>query len=1233
MAIVPSPPAITLDPSTALAGLVVDVPVRVAVNAIAGSSNTTALGLKLRLTFFGANPMYIVRAQASDMMSGWSTRDIELLVRKAGDTQARAPCCRTTANIVALQLGRPIDPKRFRPAWLNVSAMAAGWDWDYLQGPEDLEAERLFDYGLLAPVDTGPWRRFTCADKYLAGPGSPQAWGTASGNGIGAATNQGRNKRVAVVPEGFSWATTAAGWGPLPSCVTHWSSWVASTPYGRVLSPLPRFINTGFTAWANAGGSPLMFVMRCNPQHYYLVHEFGHRVGMAHATAYRLNDSADAKPPTSPLGPGVMEDTYSDRLDMMACCKGDYSLHNRILSGWVPARERVTLSLADLTPAAQPANGAAATPRVRRYSLWPFDRPESKGQLKGASLRLEDGKVLVLGFRSTPFWQDVRIKANASNPYSEERPLAPEHMRSNVQGLSVEYSKRYLDAPGNMAWSIRGLLDFNMAFARFPDALPPTPGAYPPNPPGAVFTLLREGDAFLDEEHNLLLAVERIAQCAEQPLVPVYSYSVPNFYGFRGENPGEEASRRADYSGYAAGIKCLQLRVVTGVMASPGTLDARVQLQGLDEQQRLVLGGDQCGFPVTPSLQLVLPDGVEVITIVWRDNLNRTVALDTTAVQLPPLAPLMEASVANTEQCNSGCDWSYHVKILAADGAQTQIDMSFSSASLSALQMTATYSYYLKRSILQARELHSIPVVRQPPQRTTSSQGQQLLSQPATLDALAQQVFGANVIPDSTCSKQWSLSLNLDVPASALEAPSDSSTRLTQLLKVYAGDGTALSGAAALGWPTVHLRVSQAAATLLVQWGDGAANSREQMVGPWSNCSARCGGGWASREVRCMRVGGRGSPPAQVPLEECPLAEEVPVGSRQCNTAACPSQALHVLASEHSSCGRGCTVLGSEADGGQLVCINSLGQVQPLAQCCESCSSSTDWTSIQWSSSASSLPPFSSASLGSGVRALQPAGKVPRNASLATVVMQGGLSNVCQARDKCSDGVRWQLGGWSPCSTSCGGGYKRRSATCVSVTGDAVSEQQCIKSLGGVPSELLTAECASRPCLLHTWKVSAWSTCGGDASFGHASRSVHCVSSHGTSTSPVDESRCKSAPPAKSVTCLQLSQSAICRPGFVADTAFAAQDCVGHGSCTMNGCQCEAGWHGQFCEVPDSCAGVMTKSDKCCASGVLDVQGACCDYGAVLDSWGACCAAGRVDKCGKCGGSSWTVDITVSAAG
>lgn len=137
-------------------------------------------------------------------------------------------------------------------------------------------------------------------------------------------------------------------------------------------------------------------------------------------------------------------------------------------------------------------------------------------------------------------------------------------MRNNVAGLSVEYSKRYLDAAGEhlehiahqrlslirahqpmlcpsctsaadpwaelfkrclpagvgaSQWSVRGLLDFNLAFKRFPDALPSEPGSYPPNPPGAAFTLLREGDAWLDEDHNLLVAVERVAACTDTPKV------------------------------------------------------------------------------------------------------------------------------------------------------------------------------------------------------------------------------------------------------------------------------------------------------------------------------------------------------------------------------------------------------------------------------------------------------------------------------------------------------------------------------------------------------------------------------------------------------------------------------------------------------------------------------------------------------------------------------------------
>jgi hypothetical protein len=63
-------------------------------------------------------------------------------------------CCRQTALIVTSQLGRPIHTRQFRPKSLESAAAAAGWSPSYMQGPEDLEAERLFDYGMLAPFES-----------------------------------------------------------------------------------------------------------------------------------------------------------------------------------------------------------------------------------------------------------------------------------------------------------------------------------------------------------------------------------------------------------------------------------------------------------------------------------------------------------------------------------------------------------------------------------------------------------------------------------------------------------------------------------------------------------------------------------------------------------------------------------------------------------------------------------------------------------------------------------------------------------------------------------------------------------------------------------------------------------------------------------------------------------------------------------------------------------------------
>ena len=56
----------------------------------------------------------------------------------------------------------------------------------------------------------------------------------------------------------------------------------------QVVAPLPpRRINPGYTAWSSSGGSPHIFMLRCAPQLYYLVHEMGHRLGLPHASVWK----------------------------------------------------------------------------------------------------------------------------------------------------------------------------------------------------------------------------------------------------------------------------------------------------------------------------------------------------------------------------------------------------------------------------------------------------------------------------------------------------------------------------------------------------------------------------------------------------------------------------------------------------------------------------------------------------------------------------------------------------------------------------------------------------------------------------------------------------------------------------------------------------------------------------------------------------------------------------------
>ncbi|KAI3423310.1 hypothetical protein D9Q98_010721 [Chlorella vulgaris] len=164
---------------------------------------------------------YLARVEVTSTEGLITTHDHAFLVRKAGDP-GTAPCCRHSAVPVAGQLGRPISDVRYhlhqRDPTSAAQAAALGWSAAYWQR-EDLEAERLFDFSVLAPLTSAtPLAILTCQDTRMAGAGSPVLTGTTQAL---APSSTGHNKQLALVPAGFNWATSSEQ----VECQQHWSGW------------------------------------------------------------------------------------------------------------------------------------------------------------------------------------------------------------------------------------------------------------------------------------------------------------------------------------------------------------------------------------------------------------------------------------------------------------------------------------------------------------------------------------------------------------------------------------------------------------------------------------------------------------------------------------------------------------------------------------------------------------------------------------------------------------------------------------------------------------------------------------------------------------------------------------------------------------------------------------------------------------------------------------------------
>ncbi len=174
-------------------------------------------------------------------------------------------------------------------------------------------------------------------------------------------------------------------------------------------------------------------------------------------------------------------------------------------------------------------------------------------------------------------------------------------------------------------------------------------------------------------------------------------------------------------------------------------------------------------------------------------------------------------------------------------------------------------------------------------------------------------------------------------------------------------------------------------------------------------------------------------------------------------------------------------------------------------------------------------------------------------------------SPACNAGNRSLSAVvpAWQLGAWGPCSATCGGGVRVRSAACLSPhQALPLPASSCSQFYGDLPAGLLSQACNSQPCLPRAWDLGAWGQCNGDSPSGYSSRQVQCVDASGRdlgtqacASASVSASINSSAAgsilvPASSSACFKLPVgAALCRyPGMVG-----VEPCSGQGTCTYSG--------------------------------------------------------------------------------
>ncbi|KAK3102112.1 hypothetical protein FSP39_008871 [Pinctada imbricata] len=253
-------------------------------------------------------------------------------------------------------------------------------------------------------------------------------------------------------------------------------------------------------------------------------------------------------------------------------------------------------------------------------------------------------------------------------------------------------------------------------------------------------------------------------------------------------------------------------------------------------------------------------------------------------------------------------------------------------------------------------------------------------------------------------------------------------------------------------------------------------------TGPWTKCSASCGGGYQRRQVVCGH-GDHG-------LGDNCDPDEKPEDLQKCNTAPCPSWNTGMWSKCSITCGKdGYQSRRVLCQAGQQIladrhCNNTQRPADRQACNTGPCKTVRRWRVPQWSSC--------SVTCGKGYQQRE-----------VTCIDDDGNEHPkdeCPGKKprvikRCRMGrcPRWRGGKWSKCSVTCGTGVRTRALKCKSANYRTLDASAC----DAVRQPRTQKPCNRRPCSDFSWRRGPWSQCSQTCGFGMKFRTVECVNRRG----------------------------------------------------------------------------------------------------------------------------------------